>query len=311
MSIRFIIQKIFRALLTLWLVVTFVFIVLRISGDPVEAIMPEDTPIEIIEQMRIDYGLDKPIWKQYIIYFGNITNGNMGTSFLDGRDAVEVVFEKIPKTAQLGLIAFLLWMIIGLPAGIFAALNRNKAVDRFIMTISVSGYSLPNFFLGILLIMVFSMWFRILPSAGSGTLKHMIMPAITLGTAGAGVIARFTRSAMLEVLGQSYIRAAQAKGMPWNRILWRDALPNASIPIVTVVGFMVGALVGGSIVTETVFSWPGVGRTLIEAVSNRDLAVVQVGVLLIATSMVVVNFTVDLAYSWLDPRIRSARKGEN
>jgi len=309
MSLQFFVQKLFRALLTLWLVVTFVFVILRISGDPVEAIMPEDTPVEILDQMRKDYGLDKPLWQQYIIYFGNIASGNMGTSFLDGRNAVEVVFEKIPKTLQLGLVAFSLMLVIGLPAGIFAALNRNKASDRLIMAFSVSGYSLPNFFLGILLILMFSMWLRILPSAGSGTFKHMIMPAITLGTAGAGIIARFTRSAMLEILGQPFIRAAQAKGMPWNRVVWRDALPNAAIPTVTVLGFMVGALVGGSIVTETVFAWPGVGRTLIDAVSNRDLAVVQVGVLLIASSMVAANFTVDLAYGWLDPRIRSARQG--
>jgi peptide/nickel transport system permease protein len=210
---------------------------------------------------------------------------------------------------MLGLTAFALSIVVGLPMGILAALKRNTSIDRMIMAVAVFGFALPNFFFGILLILLFSLTLRWLPSSGTGTVLHLLMPAATLGLATAGTLARFTRSAMLEVLGKVYMRAAAAKGVPFTTRLIRHALPNAAIPIVTIMGLNLGALVGGAIVVETVFAWPGIGRLLVTAVSARDLAVVQALVLLISITMVLANLTVDLLYGLLDPRIRVAKAG--
>ena len=214
--------------------------------------------------------------------------------------------ERVPATLKLTLTAFAFILLIGFPLGIIAAVNRGTAIDRAIMTLSVTGFSLPNFFLGILLILVLSVNFRLLPAFGSDHWYNLIMPVITLGTAGGAVIARFVRSSMLEVLNAPYNRAARARGMSERvlQILWTVALPNAAIPTITVIGFMVGTLIGGSIVTETVFAWPGIGRLLIDAVSSRELAVVQTIVMLTAACMVAANLTVDILYLIIDPRQR-------
>lgn len=309
MSLRFLTAKLLRAMVTLWLAVTFVLIVLRVSGDPVLTILPDDTPPETIDIYRRMWGLHLPLWQQYFVYFENIARGTLGNSFLDGEDAVALVLAHIPKTLTLTGIAFVLMVGLGVPAGIWAALNRNRPLDRIVMAFAVSGYSVPNFFLGIMLILVFSVQLRLLPSGGSEGVLNIVMPAVTLGTSGAGVLARFTRSSMLEVLGQPYVRAAMAKGLPWHRAVRRHALPNAAIPTITVIGFMVGGLIGGALITETVFAWPGIGRLLVSAVALRDLAVVQVIILLVALSMVIANLTVDLLYGWLDPRVRSMQEG--
>ncbi|OUR75552.1 ABC transporter permease [Marinomonas sp. 42_23_T18] len=312
MNMIYILQKVLRALLTLILVVTFIFIVLRVTGDPVVTMLPDDTDPEIIEQMRIAWGLDKPIWIQYLNYWGGILNGELGNSFLDGRPAVDKIVERIPETLRLTLTSFFVMLLIGIPAGVFSAINRNSWIDRTIMTLSVSGFSLPNFFLGILLIIVFSIWLRWLPSSGSERDWSLVMPVITLATAGAGVIARFIRSSMLEVLGKQYVRAAIARGMPKYQVVCQVVLPNAAIPVITIVGFMIGTLIGGSIVTETIFSWPGVGRLLISSVTARDLAVVQTGIMMVAFTMILANLIVDFAYFIIDPRVRlGAKKGDN
>jgi peptide/nickel transport system permease protein len=304
MNLRFICIKLLRALITVLIVLTFVFVVLRVSGDPIENMVGDEAAPEVIDYYRAKYGLDRPIWDQYILYFQGVAQGDMGVSFRDGRDAVEVVMERVPKTLQLGLVSFTVSLLIGIPLGILAALNRNTALDRFTMGFAVFGYSIPNFFLGIVLILAFAMWLRLLPSSGSGTWLHMIMPVITLGTAGAGSLARFARSSMLEVLNKSYMRAATAKGVPWFRRISWHALPNAAIPIVTIIGFRLGDLIAGSVVTETVFAWPGVGRLLVTSVSSRDLSVVQTILIIVALTMVVANLLVDFIYGWVDPRIR-------
>lgn len=304
MNLRFICVKLLRAILTVLIVLSFVFIVLRISGDPIETLVGDEAEPHVVEYYQAKYGLDEPIHVQYLLYFQGIFSGDLGFSFKDERDAIEVVAERIPKTLQLGLASFAFGLLLGIPLGILAALNRNTALDRFTMGFAVFGYSIPNFFLGIVLILVFAMWLRYLPSSGSGTWQHLIMPVITLGTAGAGSIARFARSSMLEVLNKSYMRAATAKGVPWLRRINWHALPNAAIPIVTIIGFRLGDLVAGSVVTETVFAWPGVGRLLVTSVSSRDLAIVQAILILVAITMVVANLLVDLIYGWIDPRIR-------
>lgn len=304
--LRFWLIKILRTVLTLWLVVTFAFIVLRTSGDPVVALLGADAMPDEVEQFRRAWGLDQPLIVQYFNYIGQMATGQFGTSLRDHRPVIQIIAERLPATLQLGLTAFVLAAVIGIPAGIIAALRRGGLIDRAIMALAVFGFALPNFFLGILLILLFSLTWQILPSSGTGTWKHLVMPAITLATFTAGSLARFTRSAMLEVLEKPYMRAAAAKGVPfWKRVLFH-AFPNAAIPIVTVVGLNLGQLVAGAIVVETVFAWPGIGRLLVVAVSQRDLAVVQGLVLVIAATMVLANLAVDLLYGVLDPRIREA-----
>ncbi len=310
MSTRYLLQKIFRAFLTICIIVTFVFVALRMSGDAALQIYGADVDEAVLDALRKSWGLDKPIWQQYLIYIGNIFHGDLGKSYLDGRDAIEVVMERVPKTLSLMWITAIVTFLIGIPAGIYSALHHNTAMDRFTMTLSVMGLSIPNFFLGVLLILLFSVTWRLLPSAGSETWQHYIMPVVTMATAEAAVFARFMRSSMLEVLSQPYIRTAIAKGVPWRKVVRGHALPNAAIPTVTVAGFFVGSLIVGGVITENVFAWPGVGRLLVDSVANRDLAVVQVAILLIAVSMVSANLIVDLSYGWLDPRVRDLQTKE-
>ena len=302
--LRFVALRVGRALLTITLVVTFAFVVLRLSGDPALMIMSPDAPPEALAAFRKAWGLDEPIWLQYLKYFGAILQGELGQSFRDGRPALQLVAERIPATLQLTLPALALKVGLGIPAGIYAALHRNSAIDRAVMTFAVAGFTVPSFVLGLLLVLVFAVQLGWLPSGGQESWRSVILPVISMGLGGAGILARFTRSAMLEVLGQPYIRTASAKGVPWHQVVRRHALPNAAIPTVTVVGFMVGTLMAGAVVVESVFSWPGVGRLMVVAVSNRDLAVVQCILLLVSATMVTSNLIVDLLYGVLDPRLR-------
>ncbi len=305
--LRFAAIRLGRALLTIALVVTFAFVVLRLSGDPALLIMSVDAPPEAIAAFRRAWGLDEPLWTQYLRYFTAILSGDLGRSMRDGRDAIVLVTERIPATLALTLPALAIKLGLGIPAGIYAALHRNSAIDRLVMMLAVAGFTVPSFVLGLLLVLVFAVQLGWLPSGGQDSWRHAILPVTTLGLGGAAVLARFTRSAMLEVLGQPYIRTASAKGLPWHAVVRGHALPNAAIPTVTIIGFMVGSLIAGAVVVESVFAWPGVGRLLVVAVANRDLAVVQCILLLVAATMVTANLVVDLLYGWLDPRLRSLR----
>lgn len=307
MNLRFVLTKVLRALLTLWIVVTFAFVIMHASGDPIEIMLGDQAEQDVIDHYKELYGLDRPMHEQYYRYVKGILQGDLGYSLSDQRPVTELLAEAIPATLELGLTALVISMVVGIPLGIIAALNRNKPIDRFVMTFAVLGFSIPNFFLGILLILLFSMTLRWLPTAGMGGWQHLVMPALTLGTAAAGSLARFTRSSMLEVLNKLYMRTALAKGVSRGRRIRWHALPNAAIPLVTVLGFRLGDLVAGSIITETVFAWPGVGRALVSAVTSRDLAVVQGVLLMTACTMVVANLLVDLAYGWIDPRIRASK----
>ena len=305
---RFVLIRLGRAALTVLLVITFAFFVLRLSGDPALLILSPDAPPEAIAAFRHSWGLDQPVWVQYLRYFGAVAHGDLGQSMRDGRPALQLVLERIPATLALTIPALLLKIGIGIPAGVYAALHRNTAIDRAVMAAATAGFTVPSFVLGLVLVLVFAVQLRWLPSGGQDGWRSAILPVITLGLGGAAVLARFTRSAMLEVLGQPYIRTASARGVPWGAVVRRHALPNAAIPTVTVVGFMVGSLMAGTVVVESVFSWPGVGRLLVVAVSNRDLGVVQCILLLVATTMVCANLAVDLLYGVLDPRLRSVVK---
>lgn len=305
--IRFLALRLGRALLTIALVVTFAFVVLRLSGDPAMLILNVDAPAEAIAAFRHAWGLDRPLWVQYFAYFGNILHGDLGQSMRDGRPAAALVTERTPATLAIALPALLIKVGLGIPAGVQAALRCGSLTDRLVMAAAVAGFTVPSFVLGLVLVLVFAVKLGWLPSGGQDSLLSPVLPVVTLGLGGAAVLARFTRSAMLEVLGQPYIRTAMAKGVPWRQVVRGHALPNAAIPTVTIVGFMVGSLMAGAVVVESVFSWPGVGRLLVTAVSNRDLAVVQCILLLVASTMVLSNLLVDLLYGALDPRLRMAR----
>ena len=296
--------KLLRAAFTMWLVVTFVFFVLRLTGDPVAQLLPDDIGPEAVEFYRAKWGLDRSIWEQYFSYWAALFEGDFGISFRNNQPAFEMVWERTGKTALLGLTALGFALALGLPMGVIAATNRDGWVDRSVMSLAVFGFSMPNFFLGILLILIFSLQLRVLPSSGSDTWLHLVMPAFTLGTAFAAQIARFTRSAMIDVLNKPYMRTAASKGAGPARRVSAHAAPNAAVPIVTIVGLKIGELIGGAVITETVFAWPGVGRLLTVAVANRDLAVVQCILMLIALTMVTANVVTDLMYGWLDPRVR-------
>jgi peptide/nickel transport system permease protein len=300
--------KSLRAVITLWLVVTFVFFVLRLSGDPTNMLLPDDIDEATRTFYRQLWGLDKPIFVQYLNYLGALLQGDFGISFRNNQDAFQLVWDRVPKTALLTGTSLVISLVIGIPLGIVAALYRDSWIDRAVMAASVFGFSMPNFFLGILLILVFSLNLRVLPSSGSGTWWHLIMPAATLGISFAAQFARYTRSSMIDVLNKSYMRTAQSKGAGMARRVNLHALPNAAIPVITILGFKVGELLGGAIITETVFAWPGLGRLLTSAVASRDLAVVQCIMIILAITMVVANMLTDLAYGWLDPRVRVGAK---
>ena len=308
--IRYIATRLFRAFLTIALVVTFAFIVLRLSGDPATIILGPEAPPEAVEAFRHSWGLDRPVLVQYFDYFRAILRGDLGISMRDGRSAIELVAGRIPATLALTIPALVLQIAIGIPAGVYAALHQGTAFDRTVMVSAVFGFAIPSFVLSLALVLVFSVNLGWLPSGGRDSWMHAILPIITLGLGGAAALARFTRSAMLEVLGRPFIRTASAKGLPWAAVVRGHALPNAAIPTVTLVGFLVGSLIAGAVVVESVFSWPGVGRLLVVAVANRDLAVVQCLLLLVAASMVTSNLIVDFLYGVLDPRLRQgARAG--
>lgn len=296
-----------RALVTVFLVLSFAFLILRLSGDPAMMILSPDAPPEALEAFRHGWGLDKPLWQQYLTFIGNMLQGDFGQSMRDKSPAMSLVLERIPATLAITLPAFILKLIIGIPAGVYAALHRNTVTDRLVMSLSVAGYTMPSFVLGLLLVLVFAVGLGWLPSGGNASLQHAILPIVTLSLGGAAILARYTRSAMLEVMGQPYIRTATAKGLLWRSVVRQHALPNAAIPTVTVVGFMVGSLIAGAVVVESVFSWPGAGRLLVSAVANRDLAVVQCLLLLVAATMVSANLLIDALYGLMDPRLRAGQ----
>lgn len=302
--ISFILGRVVRALVVLVLTVTFVFIVLRVSGDPAEQMLGDLTSPEALETFRIKWGLDRSIIEQYLIYVGNAFQGDFGTSSADGRAVFVVIAERIPKTLLVTLSAFVLSILIGIPAGIAAAVRRDTGADRTLMAGAVLGYSIPQFLLGLALIFTFSVWLRVLPSSGSSTLWHAILPIVNFGLFNAAAVARFTRATLVEVLDQPYIAAARSDGVSeWDLVL-RHALPNAAIPLVTMLGFIAAASLGGTVFIEPVFAWPGLGSGFVRATSTGDLAVVQAMIILFTSFMIFINLSVDILYAVLNPKIR-------
>jgi peptide/nickel transport system permease protein len=303
--LTFLCRRLLRGLVTLLTVLTVVFFATRFSGDPLEWILRDDATETQRELTRAHLGLDRPLIVQYGIYLSNAVRGDFGNSFRERRPANLLFIERLPATVRLASLAFILSLCIGIPVGIVAALNFNKPLDRFVMSLTFVGQALPNYVLGITGILVFSLFLRWLPSAGMTSWRHFIMPVVTLGTASAAIIARLTRSGMLDIIRQDYVRTAYAKGLTQLRVNLKHAFRNAALPVITVLGLQMGTLIAGSVIVETVFAWPGVGRLLVNAVTNRDFPVIQFGVVAIATSIVIANAITDLIYGVLDPRVRS------
>jgi peptide/nickel transport system permease protein len=280
-------------------------------GDPALIMLGEDRTPEAIAAIHHQLGLDQPLYVQYLIWIGNLAHGDLGRSTTTHQPVTAAIAERLPATIELGVLSLLWSLLVAIPLGTIAAVRRGSLADHLAAGITVGGVSIPNFFIGIVLIFVLSVTLHIFPFGGYvpfsedpyENLRHVFLPAIALGTAGAAVNMRFTRSSMIEVLNNDYIRTARAKGASWRRVVFIHALRNALIPVVTIVGLQIGGIIEGAVVTETVFTWPGVGRLVVESIFNRDYTVVQGVVLLAAFSYLAANLLVDFVYAWLDPRI--------
>jgi ABC-type dipeptide/oligopeptide/nickel transport system permease component len=289
----------------IWLVVSLVFLLIHlVPGDPVLQMLGEGAAATDIQAARHAYGLDVPLPKQYVNYWKGVLHGDLGSSVRMGQTVSKLIAQRYPYTLELTLASLAIAILLSLPAGVRSARRRDLWDDRLLSVVSLFGLSFPNIALGPILILFFALRLGWLPVSGSGTFAHLVLPAITMGSALAAILTRMIRTSMLEELGQDYIRTARAKGLAERVVVYRHALRNAMIPIVTVLGLQFGALLAGAIVTETIFAWPGLGRLTIQAISNRDYYLVQGCILVIGLTYVTVNFLTDFLYSAVNPRIR-------
>ena len=303
--LRIIVSRLLSTIIVVFGVACLVFLLIHlVPGDPVDMMLGENAQMADRESLREALGLNQSIGAQLLTYFNNLLHGDLGTSLHSRVPVVEMLAERIPATIELALVSLFISCLIAFPLGIVAALNKGKGWDRTAMGVSLLGVSIPNFLLGPVLILVFSIYLGWLPVSGRNGMDSMILPAITLGTALAAVLSRMIRSTLLEVLSEDYIRTARAKGSSHVQVVIHHALPNAMLPIITLLGLQLGVLLGGAVITETVFSWPGIGKLTIDAIMKRDYPVVQACVLLISVTYVVVNMLTDMVYAWIDPRIR-------
>ncbi|MDV2496037.1 MAG: ABC transporter permease [bacterium] len=286
-------------------VVTVVFLIVHfIPGDPVEIMLGEQAQAVDKEALRRQMGLDKPLHVQYVDFLARLARGDLGRSLHTKRPVLESIVRRLPATLELALAAMVVALVLAIPLGLLSAYKKDTVVDQGSMLFALLGISMPNFWLGPLLIIVFSLKLGWLPVSGRGSLAHVVLPAITLGTAMAAILARMIRASMLDVIQSDYITTARAKGVRESRVVLKHAFRNALIPVVTIVGLQIGGLLAGSIITETIFAWPGIGRLAIQAINARDYPLVQGCVLVIALGYVLVNFLTDLLYGFIDPRIR-------
>ncbi|HWG49984.1 MAG TPA: ABC transporter permease [Candidatus Acidoferrales bacterium] len=302
---RYISVRLLYTVPVLWLVVSVVFLMIHlVPGDPIQQMLGEGASAADLQAARHAYGLDVPIGEQYVNYWKGVLHGNLGRSLRFDQPVTKLVVQRYPQTLQLTIASMIVALLISIPAGVRSARRRNRWDDRLLSFISLLGLSFPNFALGPILILFFAIYLGLLPVSGSGSLAHLVLPAITMGGALAAILTRMVRTAMLEELSQDYIRTARAKGLPENIVVYKHALRNALVPVLTVVGLQFGALLAGAIVTETIFSWPGIGRLTIQAIGNRDYYLVEGCILMIGLTYVAVNFITDFFYSLANPRIR-------
>ncbi len=300
----YILSRIIQGAFAIWGVTVIIFIAVRISGDAASLLIPQDADPQEAEVVRQLYGLDQPYHMQYLKFLTNAVKGDFGRSYRWHDPALKVVLDRIPATLQLAGVAALIALLVALPIGVLSAVYHGGWIDNFAKVFTLMGQSMPTFWVGILAILLFSVQLRLLPTSGRGGLDHLILPAVTLGWVSMASLTRLTRSAMLDVIDSDYIKMARIKGVPEKWVIWKHALRNAAIPVVTILGLQWSNLIGGAVVVETIFAWPGVGRTIVEALSNRDYPVVQAGTILIAFVHVTFNLIIDLSYGILDPRVR-------
>lgn len=301
----YVLRRLWQSAVTLVGVSVLVFVILRvIPGDPAKMLLPEGAPQSAVEELNRHLGLREPLWMQYGIFLRSVVRGDFGQSFQYRSPALQVVVERLPATIQLTLTAMLLTVLVGVTIGIVAAVRQGTAYDYAGTVLAVLGQSLPNFWLGIMLILLFGVTLRWLPTSGFQGWTYLVLPGITLAAFPTALVARLTRSSMLEILGQEYIRTSRAKGLAEPGVVLRHALKNATIPLLTVISLQFGTLLGGAVITESIFAWPGMGKLVVDAIFFRDFPVVQTILILSATIFVVINLLVDLFYTILDPRIR-------
>ena len=301
---RYFLNRLLAGFICLLGVSIIIFVAVRLSGDVTQLLLPDDATNEDFARLRAELGLDKPIFVQYIIFIKNAAQGDFGRSTRWTRPALELVLSRMPATFELGVVAFFFAVSLGLLAGVTAATHRGKIIEQVVRVGALFGQSMPSFWIGIMLILIVAVEFRLLPTSGRGGFSHLILPAITLGAFSLASQSRLTRSAMLNVLGADYIKMARLKGNPERTVIWKHGLKNAAIPIVTLAGFQLADVIGRAVIVETVFAWPGIGKLIIDAVYARDYAVVQAGVGVLSTIYVFINIGVDMLYGFLDPQIR-------
>jgi peptide/nickel transport system permease protein len=303
--LRYIASRLLYTVPVVWLVVSVVFLLIHlVPGDPIQQMLGEGASSTDIQAARHAYGLDVPLGRQYVNYWKGVLRGDLGRSFRYDQPVSRVIAQRYPQTLELTAASMLVALLISLPAGVRSARRRNRWDDRALSFLSLLGLSFPNFALGPILILVFAIYLGVLPVSGAGSAAHLVLPAVTMGGSLAAILTRMVRTSMLEELNQDYIRTARAKGLSEHVIVYKHALRNALIPVLTVVGLQFGALLAGAIVTETIFSWPGIGRLTITAIGNRDYYLVQGSILMIGLTYVAVNFMTDFFYSLANPRIR-------
>lgn len=308
---HFLVTRLASAAIVIFGVTSLVFFLIHlIPGDPVEVMLGESARVTDRENLRHALGLDRPLLVQWLDYLYHVARFDLGESLHSRQAITDILMARIPATLELTLVALLFAIVIALPLGILAALHKNSGWDRTAMTVSLLGVSIPNFLMGPLLILLFAMYLGWLPVSGRDSPDSVILPALTLGTAMAAILSRMVRATLLEVINEDYIRTARAKGLSRFRTILLHALPNTLLPIVTLLGLQLGALLAGAVITEVVFSWPGIGQLTIEAIHTRDYPLVQSCVLLISLSYVLVNIATDILYSVLDPRIRLGEQAE-
>src|SRR5215813_5316004 len=303
--LRYLLTRLLYMIPVLWLVVSVVFLLIHlVPGDPIQTMLGEGAASADVEAVRHAYGLDASIGTQYVAYWKGVLHGRLGRSIRLNQDVAQAIWQRYPFTIRLTLASLVFALILALPAGIRSAQRRDRWDDRLLSFVSLLGLSFPNFALGPILILFFAIGLGLLPVSGAGTWAHLVLPAITLGGSLAAILTRMIRTAMLEELGQDYIRTARAKGLPERTVVYKHALRNAMIPVLTVLGLQFGALLAGAIVTETTFSWPGIGRLTVSAINSRDYFLVQGCILAIGLTYIVVNLFTDMLYSAINPRIR-------
>lgn len=301
----FLIRRLIISVVTLFGLITLIFFVVRIGGDPAVLYLPENATPQDIAEFRQRMGFDKPLYVQYLTFMKRmITEGDLGTSYQYGQPALSIVLRRLPETALLSAVAFAFAMIVAIPTGIISAVYRNSLLDAVTRVLALAGVCLPVFWLGIVLIILFAVKIPIFPTSGYDGFNYLILPGITLGMHQMAVIMRLLRSAMIEVLGNDYIRTARAKGLGDSQVVLRHALKNAALPVITVVALQAGLLLAGAVLTETVFAYPGMGQLAVQSINQRDFAVIQAFVIVVGVIMISVNLVADMLYAYADPRIR-------